>query len=81
MNSDPDPYQRVFGVPTILINDQNYKFNYHELVFISDAEIGKWSNIPYLRSLFSNYSSLISMWESRNNINEQVKTQIMLASN
>lgn len=40
----------------------------------------KWSNIPYLRTLFSNYSSLISIWKTRNNLNEKVRSQIMKAN-
>lgn len=75
-----DPYQRVFAVPSILLNEENYRFDYHELVFISDVNGKKWSNIPYLRTLFSNYSSLISIWKTRNNLNEKVRSQIMKAN-
>ncbi|NNH86572.1 hypothetical protein HLH13_02365 [Acinetobacter sp. ANC 4279] len=76
-----DPYKRIFAVPSILLNEENFKFEYHELVFISAIQKKKWSNIPYLRTLFSNYPSLLSMWQMRNNLNDKIRSQIFEASN
>lgn len=72
------PYQRFLAIPSIIGTAKKYQFNYYELAFITDFESNnKWLNIGYLRSLFANYETLLSMWEIRNEFNEKVRIQFL----
>jgi len=72
-----DPLKRFFAIPFIILEDKNYSFPYHELAFISSSSPSKWNNIPNLLILFSNYSSVIKMLQTRNESNEKIKKEIL----
>lgn len=80
-NLTSHPYQRFLAVPSIIGMGQNYQFEYHELVFITDQKETKWLNVAYLRTLFANYNTLLSMWNIRNEINDKVRIQFFKANN
>ncbi|WP_286834310.1 MULTISPECIES: hypothetical protein [Acinetobacter] len=72
------PYQRFLAIPSIIGTNKKYQFDYYELAFITDFKSNnKWLNVGYLRSLFSNYETLLSMWEIRNEFNEKVRIQFL----
>lgn len=72
------PYQRFLAIPSIIGTNKKYQFNYYELAFITDFKSNnKWLNVGYLRSLFANYETLLSMWEIRNEFNEKVRIQFL----
>ena len=70
-----DPYQRFLAIPSIVGTEKKYQYDYHELVFITDCENIKWLNVGYLRTLFANYDTLLSLWNIRNEFNEKVRIQ------
>lgn len=72
-----DPYKRIFNIPTILLNKKNYNLEYQELAFIENVSPSKFSHIPYLRTIFENYIDLVSIWAKRNELNDEVKAQII----
>lgn len=72
-----DPLKRFFAIPFIILEDKNYSFPYHELAFISSSSPSKWNNIPNLLILFSNYSSVIKMLQTRNESNEKIKREML----
>ena len=80
-NLTSHPYQRFLAVPSIIGMGQNYQFEYHELVFITAQKETKWLNVAYLRTLFANYNTLLSMWNIRNEINDKVRIQFFKANN
>ncbi|OTG63214.1 hypothetical protein B9T28_13820 [Acinetobacter silvestris] len=55
--------------------EKKYQYDYYELVFITDYENVKWLNVGYLRTLFANYDTLLSLWNIRNKFNEKVRIQ------
>lgn len=72
------PYQRFLAIPSIIGTNKKYQFDYYELAFITDFKSNnKWLNVGYLRSLFANYETLLSMWEIRNEFNEKVRIQFL----
>ncbi|OTG68505.1 hypothetical protein B9T26_15410 [Acinetobacter sp. ANC 4169] len=72
-----DPLKRFFAIPFIILEDKSYSFPYHELAFISSSSPSKWNNIPNLLILFSNYSSVIKMLQTRNESSEKIKKEIL----
>lgn len=70
------PYQRFLAIPTIIGTNKKYQLDYYELAFITDFDSQiKWLNVGYLRTLFANYESLLSIWEIRNEFNDKVRIQ------
>lgn len=72
-----DPYDRVFYIPTIILNSKNYNFEYQELSFIENLNFSKYAHIPYLRSIFEGYINTVSIWGKRNELNNEIKDQII----
>lgn len=74
-NLTSHPYQRFLAIPSIIGTEKNFQLEYHELVFITDFEQFKWLNVGYLRTLFANYNTLLSIWNIRNEFNEKIRLQ------
>lgn len=75
-----DPLKRLFAIPYILIDEKIFDFPYQELVFLSDNSTSKWNNIPYIRTLFSNYPSIICMLKARNETIEKIKIRLLAST-
>lgn len=75
---DNDPFNRAFSIPTMILNPQKYNLEYQELAFIEDKYPSKFSHIPYLRTLFGNYLNTLSIWDKRNQLNDEIKSQIIM---
>ena len=59
-----------------------YEFNYHELAFIiTFAGNNKFLNINYLKSIFANYETPLSIWGVTNEFNEKVHIQFWNSRN
>jgi hypothetical protein len=76
------PLQRLGSIPSILFNAESITENYQNLSFLIPSanekkEIPKWSQIPRIRAMISNYNYLLKLWQQRNEMNEQFKRQIL----
>ena len=76
------PLQRLGAIPSILFHAEPIAENYQNLSFIvpSNDEIEKlpkWSQIPRIRAMISNYNYLLKLWQQRNEMNEQFKNKIL----
>ncbi len=77
-----DPFQRVSAIPSILFHAEAISENYQELSFIVPSKKDrktdkhKWSQIPRIRSMISNYNYLLKLWLQRNEQNESFKQQL-----
>ncbi len=67
-----EPIDRMLTVPPIILSERQAKINFASLSFIvsngSQGSINKWSSIEYISTIFSNYNSLLKLWERRNEI-------------
>lgn len=79
-----NPIQRALAIPTVLFSSQPIKENYSELSFIvpraEDGTIHKWSQIPRIRSMISNYNYLQELWLKRNDIERPIKETLLKKS-
>jgi len=79
------PIQRVGAIPSILFHAQPIPESFKDLSFIvpkeseSKTDLPKWSQIPRIRAMISNYNYLLKLWEQRNEINQNFK-ELILAS-
>ncbi len=79
------PIQRITAIPSILFHAQSISENYQDLSFIvpkseeANSDLPKWSQIPRIRSMVSNYNYLLKLWTQRNEVNEDFK-QLILSS-
>jgi len=79
------PIQRVGAIPSILFHAQPIPEKFNDLSFIvpkeskSKAELPKWSQIPRIRAMVSNYNYLLKLWEQRNEINQNFKEMILVS--
>lgn len=77
------PFQRLSAIPSILFHATPITENYQDLSFIvpsgKDIEVNchKWSQIPRIRTMISNYNYLLKLWEKRNEINQKFKEQLL----
>lgn len=77
------PFQRLSAIPSILFHGDAVKENYQDLSFIvpssddAEADYPKWSQIPRIRTMVSNYNYLLKLWEQRNDINQRFKEQLL----
>lgn len=77
------PFQRLSAIPSILFHATPIKENYQDLSFIvpSNADKGsepnKWSQLPRIRAMISNYNYLLKLWEQRNEMNQAFKGQLL----
>ena len=76
------PLQRFGSIPSILFHAESIAENYQNLSFIVPSadekkERSKWSQIPRIRAMISNYNYLLKLWQKRNEMNEQFKIQIL----
>lgn len=77
-----NPFQRITAIPSILFNAQPLTEDFQGLSFIvpvgsdTEDEIPKWSQIPRVRAMVSNYNYLLELWEQRNTFNEQFKARV-----
>jgi len=66
------PIDRMLSVPPIMISDSKVQIELASLTFIvpknNQAVLNKWDNIGYISTIFSNYNSLLDIWDKRNNI-------------
>ena len=78
-----DPYQRMQAVPPITGQFSHISESLCGLSYISskikpgEPEYSKWSQIPLVQALFSNYNLLISTWEKRNELDVRVKSKLL----
>lgn len=79
------PLQRVGAIRSILFHAQSIPENFRDLSFIvpkgnkSKTDLPKWSQIPRIRAMISNYNYLLKLWDQRNERNQSFK-EIILAS-
>lgn len=79
------PLQRVGAIRSILFHAQSIPENFRDLSFIvpkgnkSKTDLPKWSQIPRIRAMISNYNYLLKLWDQRNERNQSFK-KIILAS-
>lgn len=77
------PFQRVFAIPSILFHAESISENFQDLSFIvpkdTKQDLSKWSQIPRIRAMVSNYNYLLKLWEQRNEVNQNIK-EIISAS-
>ena len=76
------PMQRLASIPSIIFKPEPVIENFQDLAFIVPLEKGsstneKWSQIPRINAMVSNYNSLLHMWEKRNELNEAFKQSIL----
>jgi len=66
------PIERILSVPPIMISNSKVQIELASLTFIvpkDDKTVPtKWDNIGYISTIFSNYNSLLDIWDKRNNI-------------
>lgn len=77
------PIQRSLVIPDILFYADRISENFQDLSFIvpiADAtttDYPKWSQIPRIYSMFSNYNYLLKLWEQRNEINQPFQEELL----
>jgi hypothetical protein len=77
------PLQRLAVIPSILFHASPIVEGYQDLSFVGpsskdkEENYHKWSQIPRIRSMVSNYNYILKLWEQRNGINQQFKEQIL----
>jgi len=68
------PFQRLATVPTVLFQASPINETYQNLSFIAPKAAGasikynKWSQIPRINAMISNYNYLLKLWEQRNTV-------------
>ncbi|MGE6317055.1 hypothetical protein ACRN93_15480 [Shewanella baltica] len=78
-----NPLQRLAAIPSILFHASPIAEGYQDLSFVvpNSEEDGeryhKWSQIPRIRSMVSNYNYILKLWEQRNGINQEFKEQLL----
>lgn len=78
-----NPFQRLTAIPSILFKAKPLAEDFHGLSFIvpsgedAKGEFPKWSQIPRVRAMVSNYNYLLELWEQRNTLNEQFKASVL----
>lgn len=79
------PLQRVGAIRSILFHAQSIPENFRDLYFIvpkgnkTKTDLPKWSQIPRIRAMISNYNYLLKLWDQRNESNQSFK-EIIFAS-
>ncbi len=77
------PIQRVGAIQSILLHAQSIPENFRDLSFIvpkenkSKTDLPKWSQIPRIRVMISNYNYLLKLWDQRNEMNQSFKEMIL----
>jgi len=77
------PFQRLSAIPSILFHANSIAEDYQKLSFIvpskeeKDGDLNKWSQIPRIRSMVSNYNYLLKLWQQRNDMNQEFKEQLL----
>lgn len=78
------PLQRLSAIPSILFHASPVvEKSYQELSFIvpsrerNQDSYHKWSQIPRIRAMISNYNYVLKLWEKRNDLNQQFKEQLL----
>jgi hypothetical protein len=77
------PFQRLSAIPSILFHANSIDEDYQKLSFIlpsneeKDGDINKWSQIPRIRSMVSNYNYLLKLWQQRNDMNQEFKGNLL----
>lgn len=75
-----DPISRMLIVPPIILSEREANIDIASLSFIVSNEkssnINKWSNLEYIATIFSNYNSLLKLWEKRNSIIIELMPQL-----
>jgi hypothetical protein len=69
---DDEPIGRMLKTPRILLTDRNISIDLASISFIvpnkKEDEFNKWLAIDYISTIFSNYDTLLIIWEKRNQI-------------
>jgi hypothetical protein len=77
------PMQRLGATPSILFHAEPIIENFQDLSFIvpnqniENSDLPKWSQIPRIRHMVSNYNYLLKMWTQRNESNEKFKQSLL----
>lgn len=85
-NLTDNPIQRMSAVPSILFHATPIIERYEELSFIiskvnqDSGEPEKWSQIPRIRSMISNYNNILELWKKRNQIERPIREAIIAKS-
>lgn len=80
---DDNPFQRLTAIPSTLFKAKPLAEDFHGLSFIVPAgeeakeDLPKWSQIPRVRAMVSNYNYVLELWEQRNTLNEQFKARVL----
>jgi hypothetical protein len=85
-NLTDNPFQRMSAVPSILFHATPIVVQYEELSFIvskaskDSTNPEKWSQIPRIRAMISNYNYVLELWKQRNQIERPIREQIIAKS-
>lgn len=78
------PFQRLATIPTVLFHASPINESYQNLSFIApkagvtSIKYNKWSQIPRINAMISNYNYLLRLWEQRNNVYRPVIEEIII---
>jgi hypothetical protein len=78
-----NPIQRFSQIPTIIDQPKPINEDLALLSFIvpksvdDKFSIGKWSQLPRIRAMVSNYNCLLELWKKRNEIERPIKETIV----
>jgi len=81
-----NPFQRMGAVPSILFHADPIVVRYEELSFIiskaspNSTDPEKWSQIPRIRAMISNYNYVLELWKQRNQIERPIRESIIAKS-
>lgn len=78
-NLNTNPISRVLSVPTILREHKIYNFDYYELAFMASTNSSTKYNLGRLGLIFDNYENLMTILRKRDELNEQLKSQLLIS--
>jgi hypothetical protein len=82
-NLTNSPVQRFTSIPSVLFHADPIAEHYQDLSYIvpksekDGTEYHKWSQIPRIRAMISNYNYLLKLWAQRNAILQPLKEEIL----
>ena len=76
-----NPIQRATKIPEILFRTNPIVEDYSKLFFLSPKKLNneypKWSSIPLIRNMISNYNYLQDLWLQRNEIDSLIREKVL----
>lgn len=78
-NLNTNPISRVLSIPTIWREHKIYNFDYYELAFMASTNSSTKYNLGRLGLIFDNYENLMTILRKRDELNEQLKSQLLIS--